>query len=272
MSVLTDPKLQYALPMENELRVTYPFANLYITFPTKPFSGNQIYFPAYLKKIDDVFTPEFTPIKVFGRTDPIPTYKGTTRKLSVSFDLPAFNEFDANEILRKLNILVKNLYPGYVENRGQQIINSPPLIRVKFANLINSPTNTFQGLLGYVDALNLSHNFTDMSPFVYTSEITALARDTDNDTSSGYIFAKAYSLSLGFTALHEQVVGWDDKTGNFKERFKDTYPYGRIPDYEIGEINKPTWQRAVTSNLRGTITQDPATARGTTLILGGLSL
>ena len=98
MSVLSDPKLQYALPMENEIRLTYPFANLYFTFPTKPYDGNEIYFASYLKKITDTVSPEYTPTHVFGRSDPVATYKKTSRKISVEFDIPAYTEFDANEI------------------------------------------------------------------------------------------------------------------------------------------------------------------------------
>ena len=83
MSVLSDPKLQYALPMENEIRLTYPFANLHFTFPTKPYNDNEIYFPSYLKKITDTVSPEYTPTHVFGRSDPVATYKKTSRKIYI---------------------------------------------------------------------------------------------------------------------------------------------------------------------------------------------
>ena len=134
--LFSDPKLNFASPTENEIRATYPFANLYLSFPTKPYDDNDIYFPAYLKKIQDNVTPEYSATHVFGRSDPVATYKKTNRKISVDFDLPAFNEFDANEILKKFNILLQNLYPGYLEVQGQSILNSPPLMRMKFANLI----------------------------------------------------------------------------------------------------------------------------------------
>jgi len=256
-SVTTDPKLQYAMPMENELRVIYPFANLYFSFPTKPYTNNNIFFPAYLKKIDDSFTPEYTSTKVFGRSDPIPTYKGTTRKISTQFDIPAYSEYDANEIMKKFNLLIKNLYPGYIENQGQKIINSPPLIRLKFANIINNPYRGDIGLLGYPDAVTVSNAFETAGTFIIA----------DSDNKQGYIYAKAYTLSFNFTVLHEEVIGWDDSDP--KKFIGDQYPYK-----VIGEDQTPTLQKggSAYSNLRGNIVQTPATAKGLTMVLGGFSV
>lgn len=254
-SVETDPKLQYAMPMENELRVTYPFANLYFSFPTKPYTGNDIFFPAYLKNIDDTFTPEFTPTKVFGRSDPIPTYKSTTRKIGLQFDIPAYNEYDANEILKKLNILIRNLYPGYREHQGQRILNSPPLSRVKFANIITNPFNDNLGLLGYPEGVSIKHAFETVGTFVVP----------DSGNNTGYIYAKAYTLQFTFTALHEEVVGWSDDNSTFNGQ----YPYG-----VLGQDNIPILQKggSIASNLRGSLTTSPATARGLTMMLGGYIL
>ena len=258
-TLLEDSKLQFAMPAENELRVTYPFANLHISFPTKPDPQNEIIVPAYLKKIDDTFTPTYTPTNVFGRTDPIFTYKQTTRKLKVDFDLPAYNEYDANEILKKINILIKNLYPGYLENRGQYIVNSPPLMRMKFSNLITNPYNGYRGLLGVPDAVAIAHNFTEMSPLV-----------TIVQESAGFVFSRVYTLSLGFSVLHEEIVGWNDGDGSFIANARGEYPYETIPDDLIPQVAKPSVQRAVvSSNLRGLLTNNSSQVRATTLILGG---
>lgn len=256
-SVLTDPKLQYAMPMENELRVIYPFANLYFSFPTKPYTGNDIFFPAYLKKIDDVITPEFTPTKVFGRTDPIQTYKGTTRKITTQFEIPAYSEYDANEIMKKFNILIKNLYPGYIENQGQNIINSPPLVRLKFANIINNPFKGDIGLLGSPDAITINHNFDTAGTFIIA----------DSENKQGYIYAKAYTLSFGFTVLHEEIIGWDDSLGVSKG-------FGQYPYNVVTEDQTPILQKggSLASNLRGNLSQSPAAAKGLTMVLGGASL
>lgn len=252
MPVTSDPKLKYALPMENEIRVTYPFANLYFTFPTKPYDGNEVYFPAYIKKIQDAVSPEYTQTHVFGRSDPVATYKKTSRKITADFDIPAYTEFDANEILKKIGILVKNTYPGYMETQGQSILNSPPLIRLKFANIICNPFNNDQGLLGFTDSISVQHAFSDVGTFIVPN----------SERNDGYLFAKSYSLTINFTVLHEEVVGWDDKNGKFKS---DNYPYKTIPsDSEL--IPASIKGGTATSNLRGSLTQTPAVAKGLTLI------
>lgn len=260
--ITTDPKLQYAMPMENELRVTYPFANLYFSFPTKPYTNNYIFFPAYLKKIDDAVSPEYTPTKVFGRSDPIPSYKGTTRKITTQFDIPAYSEYDANEIMKKFNILIKNLYPGYIEHQGQKILNSPPLVRLKFANIISNPFNGDQGLLGYPDAVTINHNFETAGVFVITGESSSPQQDRN-----GYIYAKAYSLTFGFTVLHEEVVGWNDDAG--EKNAYNTYPYGVVAKDQTPFLQKGG---SLVSNLRGNLSQSPASAKGLTMVFGGASL
>jgi len=64
-----DQKLKYSSNEERELRLKYPFANVFIQFPT---TGESLTFPAYMKNLQDSFSPKFNTIDVFGRVDPIP--------------------------------------------------------------------------------------------------------------------------------------------------------------------------------------------------------
>lgn len=262
--VTEDPKLSYAMPLENEIRLRYPFANLYFSFPTKPYKDNTLIFPAYLKKISDTIKPEYNSVRVFGRTDPIPTYKFTSRRMSLEFDMPAFSEFDANEILKKFNILMKNMYPGFIENKGQTIINSPPLVRIKFANLIVNPLNGNSGLLGYTSELAITHDFNTHGTFV-------VPQDNESDEQQGYVFAKSYSLNFNFDVLHESIVGWNDSTGKFVFDGKDftqpsDYAYSVIKPEQISIAQQAG--SAITSNLRGALVSSPAQVSGLTRILG----
>ena len=152
-----DQKLQYSSNEERELRLKYPFANVFIQFPT---TGESLTFPAYMKNLQDSFSPKFNTIDVFGRVDPIPVYQGTSIAISFSLMMPAFKEEHAREILSDINTVVKNLYPSYLntQNDKTKIINSPPLIRIKFANLICDYTNPARGLLGYINgSINITH-------------------------------------------------------------------------------------------------------------------
>ena len=106
------------------------------------------------------------------------------------------------------------------------------------------------------EALNIAHNFNEVGSF-----IVPVQRE-----NTGYIFAKTYSLSLGFTVLHEEVVGWDDTNKKFKGE-GEKYPYRTIEkvDYPL----TATLGTAI-SNLRGSLFQEAPVAKGLTQIFTGV--
>ena len=199
-----DKKLAFASNEERELRLKYPFANVFIQFPT---TGDSLSFPAFLTNFQDNFAPSFTTIDVFGRVDPIPVYQNTRRTLGFTLTMPAYNESHAKEILRNVNTIVKNLYPSYVtpESQGSnlsstRIINSPPLIRVKFANLICDYVNPSRGLLGYVNGqITITHGLETNGMFIV------------ENGGDGVIYSKVYEVGFSLSALHEGTPGFDEK-------------------------------------------------------------
>ena len=130
----SDPTLATALPAEAEIRNKLSFANIRIAFPTtagktfltNAFSSTSLSFPAYITSLTDSFTPNFSSNRVYGRTDPIPTYSGTTRTIQVSLTIPCFDADDANENMKKINQFIKNIYPSYNKIKNELIIGSPP--------------------------------------------------------------------------------------------------------------------------------------------------
>ena len=211
ISLQEDYKLSDGPSEERELRIKYPFANVYFEFPT---TGDSAVFPAYLKGLTDNFSPSFSPISVFGRQDDIPVYQSTKRSISFSLAMPAYNENHALDILHDINTIVKNLYPSYVrtETNRTRIINSPPLVRVKFANLICDYTNPTRGLLGYINgSINISHGIDTNGVFVI------------EDEAGGSVYAKSYELSFSFNVLHEETPGFDPETGGFID--SEQFPY-----------------------------------------------
>ena len=197
-----DTKLNFSSNEERELRLKYPFANVFIDFPT---TGDSLSFPAYLKTLQDSFTPSFTSIDVFGRVDQIPVYQNTRRALSFSLSMPSYNETHAREILKNINTIVKNLFPSYVTPEAQgasstRIINSPPLIRVKFANLICDYVNPSRGLLGYLNgSINIDHGLDSSGMFIV------------EQGGNGVIYAKTYEISFNMNVLHEGTPGFDER-------------------------------------------------------------
>ena len=151
--------------------------------------------------------------------DPIPIFKNTQRSISLGFKVIADTLNTTSAVTEDLNLLIKNLYPKYVSNDNIKLLNSAPLAKIKFGNLITnshsgrgSATNT--GLAGYI---------TDFS--------------ASPDLEQGYmgtaaeLFPKQWNISFSFQVLHDQTPGWEDSddvatfminNGGFD------YPYGGI--------------------------------------------
>lgn len=191
-----DPSLKTADNLELWYRNKNPTTDIHISFPTKMYSGNNVTLPAYIKSLKDSFSPKFGTSEPYGRMDPIPSFQNTTRTVSLSVGIPAFDEFDAVEHQKKVNILCKNAYPGYVESGKQKIMSTPPLIRVRFANLLVSSANNGLGLLGFLTSpIEIDYQIDEYGVFVV-------------EGLSQKIFPKFISISLSFTVLHEHEVGW----------------------------------------------------------------
>lgn len=211
--VNTDLRSKTSFSAETVLKLTYPMYNLFIEFPTAPSDGKNLFkavtFPAYINgPITDTFAPSYSDAgQVFGRMDTIPVYQRTTRKIKVAFNIPAHDIEDARLIRANLDIVAKNCYPTYTtdsNNTSRKIIKKPPLIRIKFGNIICNPTNQYQGLLGYLEGgVSIDH---DLSGGAFT------------EWPGQEIYAKKYSLSLSMSVLHEFTPGFiegSDPNENF---------------------------------------------------------
>jgi len=209
---IVDPTLDTADPAEIAVRTRLPFSDLIIDFPTTQAMGRstRMAFPAYIQTFSDNFTPNFSGVEVFGRSDPIPVYKSTTRSVSIGVMIPCFDAADSNENLKKINKVIKNLYPGYERlSTGALVLDSPPLVRIKFANLITNHVNPNKGLLGYINAFQSDFGIRERGVFLGFEKI----------------FPKAIGLAITFTPLHEHTVGFDSTFSTGKFLGDENYPY-----------------------------------------------
>jgi hypothetical protein len=196
--VKEDPRNKTSHMSETALKLQFPMYNLFIEFPTLPEASiySKVTFPAYMSEaINDTYSPSYNDAgPVFGRMDPIPVYSRTTRTMKFGFNIPANSIDDAREIRKKLDIIAKNTYPTFeLTYQGRKVIRKPPLIRVKFGNIICNPEDENKGLLGYLNgAISISH---DLASGVFTT------------WPGQEIYAKKYSLSIGFNVLHEFTPG-----------------------------------------------------------------
>ena len=76
-------------------------------------TGRSVSFLAFLTDFAQSFASNWTTENVFGRADPIPTFQGTKRTISLSWDIPSYNLQDAKNNLKRSSELIRSLYPSY---------------------------------------------------------------------------------------------------------------------------------------------------------------
>lgn len=122
----------------------------YMPFYFHDLRTNEIVsFHAFLESSKDGFQAEWNSTTSYGRVEPIHTYKGTTRDISVSFFIVATNKQDHSNMWWKINKLVTMVYPQYTEGRKittpdgnnkfiqpfSQIPGSSPIIRLRLGDV-----------------------------------------------------------------------------------------------------------------------------------------
>jgi hypothetical protein len=174
-------------------------------------TSTKVSFPAFITEYSDSYQVTWGNEQVFGRNDPIKPYQSTTRQLQVGFDVLSPSFESARENLTNWQTLVKMLYPVYsapLDGSGGSIgrtIKAPPLLRVKFVNMIQS-ANGAGSLLGCIEGLDFNPN-KDAGYFV---------------SLAGDLFPKHFNISFRFTPQHESPLGWDSETSDFITK---TFPY-----------------------------------------------
>lgn len=141
--------------------------------PTNTF----VQFKAFLTQWNDTFSQEWESTSIYGRMDPVQTFKRTTRKISFAWDVPAGNLNEAGWNFAQAERLMQMSYPtfenaGYInatgfsdnainnspsqsdtskeqsraisgpqkiEKRNVSIMSSPPIFKIKFSTWLANP-------------------------------------------------------------------------------------------------------------------------------------
>jgi len=183
-------------------------------------TGDRVVFPAFLTSFNQSFVSTWNEEDVYGRMDPIATFQNTRRSISLAFDVPSSNLLTAKDNLKECEDLAKFLYPGYqavidrvdfyddpkekakLTRLGEALgylINAPPLVSVKFANLITAGggkanVTTSGGQLGYLQGL-------EWTPVL---EMGMFSDGKNN------LYPKVISLSFTLNVLHQDDKGWEN--------------------------------------------------------------
>ena len=105
-------------------------------------------FYAFLTSFNQTFNSKWNQEEVYGRNDPIGTFQGTSRTLSLGWDVPAANWKEGQRNMSNIRELTSRLYPMYSSGREELgfpppgitvgsnalTLSKPPLMRLRYAN------------------------------------------------------------------------------------------------------------------------------------------
>lgn len=242
---------------------------MYISFLHVP-SNKSIFFKAFITAYNETYTPSWQSEEVFGRADPIHSFKQTTRAINLTFVVPAASESEAYENLAKTQNLIQFLYPNYSDlgpDAAAQTISQGPLLRLKVMNLLQNMagakpmgrqaktqakelknkesyyteyksrgSSPQHGLLGFISSFTVNHNIENRESGVF-------------EKAQNTILPKTIEIVVSYTPIHEHVLGWNgDKFAN------DVFPYGATL-YDVGALlgdkNIETWNQAAEVKRKG---------------------
>jgi hypothetical protein len=161
-----------------------------------------------LTEFQDDLSTKYNTEEVFGRMDPIVTYQGTARKISLGllFDpLPAATSHET--VHGYVTKLMRMQYPVYENVNSATTLRSPPLVYVKFANYIRN---------GDGGALLCA-----MNGFGYTPKVGYQALDSPyvhfgkdgldiSGKSDAQVEPTAITMKLDLTVLHDRSMGFEN--------------------------------------------------------------
>ena len=177
-----------------------------------------VHFDAFIEDFSDSWATSFSPESVYGRMDPIYTFQNTQRRMRLSFAVPAVSVEHGVKNLEKFEKLVSFLYPAYEKRAGQRIMSAPPILQLRFGNLIQS-SDTGGNLFGVDD-----DNDDDPKNGLLVA-VNGFSMNPNLDLGffhpyRGQFIPKAFTIDCDMGIIHRHMLGWDGNkfTGG-------SYPY-----------------------------------------------
>jgi hypothetical protein len=223
-------------------------------------TGKRVQFKAFITAFNETYASDWASETVFGRGDPIYTFKNTTRTLSLGWLIPAASVSEGYDNLHRLQQFIQFLYPTYTNVQGAQTINQSPLVRIELMNMLRSRTDpagdgwdkyknkkfdgadgefgnwnqnaqsAINGLLGVIGNVSIAHNLDNTDIGVFERGIAAPTEGENGAMSSARILPKMIEVQIDFSVIHEHPLGWQDKGfGNSKNHEGMNFPYGINP-------------------------------------------
>jgi hypothetical protein len=185
--------------------------------PSKRF----VKFKSFLTQYEDAYTSKWQRTPVFGKMDPIHTFQHTQRTINLGWDILAGSVEEAVENQLKLSLLIKMLYPSYAGSDNKKRIQTAPIFKVKFMNLITDATVAGGSSNAEVGGLVCTIDGFTHSP-VTESGFFTFKRS---------LFAKNIQMRCTMHVLHTHDLGWggEEDADSQNKFFEEAYPY-RVED------------------------------------------
>ena len=239
----------------------------------------------FLYAYTETFTPEWASETVYGRADPIYTYKNTTRQINLTWRLPSATEGEAYENLAKVQKLAQFCYPAYTEANSATTIGQSPLVRLKMMNLIQNNTEQIQdnssaqslfsshpsstgatakdsGILGAITSMTINQNIDNFE--IGMHEIQG------GDGSGATIYSRMIDVTIAFNPIHESTLGWTE--GPSPDFYSPAFPYNaRMVGDVVGAPSEPDEiedDNSAAEDSRLAATEETIVSLGTTVASG----
>jgi len=128
----------------------------YVPFSFHDVRTNEIIsFHAFLNSLTDNYNAQYDSVDGFGRVEPVKIYRGTTRKIAMSFIIASTSDNDFDRMWVKINKLLTMVYPQYTRGRDllgdnyqfvapfSQLVGASPLVRIRLGDLFRSNYSRF---------------------------------------------------------------------------------------------------------------------------------
>tara|TARA_R100000008_G_scaffold22486_2_gene11939 strand:- start:842 stop:2008 length:1167 start_codon:yes stop_codon:yes gene_type:complete len=217
-----------------------PFFQIHIThIPT----GQKVKFDGWVTEFSDSYTQRWNETQVYGRMDPLSTYQGTTRQISLGFDIVSDSLASAEDNMKNIARFLKFQYPVY-QSTGLQhsnVLKGAPLMAFKWTNLISSPNNVDNKLIGYINGgINYAPDMNE-GGFLLDQIIEHAPNPADTKRAIRNYIPKQVSLNFTFTVLHTHLPGWSNPTlQSLTDQFSDELKEA-LGDEGLSNVQKATY-------------------------------
>lgn len=110
--------------MESSKATTQAYADCHggdLVFSDPYGRSSDIQFRAFIQEMGQTFSLSYDQEEVFGRNDAITSYRNTKRSISLSWNVPSTDLYDAKLNRLKTRVLIRLLYPRYENIRSMRL-------------------------------------------------------------------------------------------------------------------------------------------------------